>query len=64
MFYQEEVHEDINKQETPGVEESAVIVVECTTVKEEIEEENMDTEDPLAVQGKKNQILLYLFLLM
>ena len=40
------------KQETPGVEESAVVVVECTTVKEEIKEENIDTEDPLAVQGK------------
>ena len=43
------------KQETPGVEESTVIVVECTnTVKEEIEK-NMDTEDPLSVhtlQGK------------
>ena len=48
MFYQEKVHEeDIIKQETPGVEESAVIVVECTTVKEEIKEENIDTEDPL-----------------
>ena len=53
IFYQEEVHEeDIIKQETPGVEESTVIVVECTTVKEEIKEENMDTEDPLSVQGK------------
>ena len=43
------------KQETPGVEECAVIVVECTTVKEEIKEENMDIEDPLSVhihQGK------------
>ena len=38
------------KQETPGVEESAV--VECTTLKEEIKEENMNTEDPLSVQGK------------
>ena len=37
MFYQEKVYkEDIIKQETPGVEESAVIVVECTTVKEDI----------------------------
>ena len=36
-------------QETPGVEESVVIVVEC---KAEIKEENMDTEDPLSVQGK------------
>ena len=36
------------KQETSGVEESAVIVVECTAVKEEIKEENMDTEDPLS----------------
>ena len=44
--------EDIIKQEAPGVEDSAVIVVECTTVKEEIKEENMDTEDPLSVQGK------------
>ena len=45
MFYQEEVHEEDNtKQETPGVEESAVIVVECTTVKEEVKEENLDTE--------------------
>ena len=45
---------DTIKHETPGVEESAVIVVECTTVKEEIKE-NMDTEDPLSVhilQGK------------
>ena len=41
------------KQETPGVEESAVIVVECTTVKEEIKEESIDTEDPLSVQGKE-----------
>ena len=40
------------KQETPGVEESAVIVVKCTLVKEEIKEDNMDTEDPLSVQGK------------
>ena len=40
------------KQETPGVEESAVIVVECTTVKEEIKKEIIDTEDPLSVQGK------------
>ena len=46
MFYQEKVHEeDIIKQETSGVEESAVIVVEC---KVEIKEENMDTEDPLS----------------
>ena len=30
-------------------QESAVIVVEC---KEEIKEENMDTENPLSVQGK------------
>ena len=53
VFYQEQEHqEDITKQETPGVEESAVVVVECTTVKEEIKEENMDTEDPLSVQGK------------
>ena len=48
------------KQETPGVEESAVIVVECTnTVKEEIKEENMDTEDPLSVhtlQGKLHSL--------
>ena len=45
MFYQEEVHEeDIIKQEAPGVEESAVIVVECKTVKEEVKEENLDTE--------------------
>ena len=52
MFYQEEVQkEDIIKQKTPGVEQSTV-VVECTTVKEEIKEENMDTEDPLSLQGK------------
>ena len=47
------------KQETPGVEESAVIVVECTnTVKEEIEE-NMDTEDPLSLhilQGRLHSL--------
>ena len=36
------------KQETPGEEESAVIEVECEV---EIKEENMDTEDPLSVQG-------------
>ena len=47
MFYQEGVHE-----EDIIIEESAVILVECTTVKEEIKEENMDTEDPLSVQGK------------
>ena len=46
------LEEDIIKQETPGVEESAVVVVEGTAVKEEIKEENMDTEDPLSVQGK------------
>ena len=44
MFYQEGVHE-----EDIIIEESAVIVVEG---KEEIKEENMDTEDPLSVQGK------------
>ena len=47
-FYQEEKH---IKKETSGVEESAVVVVEGTAVKEEIKEENMDTEDPLSVQG-------------
>ena len=56
------VHEeDIIKQETPGVEESAVIVVECTTVKEVIKEENMVTDDPLSVQVKHNfELLLYI----
>ena len=50
MFYQEKVHEeDTIKQETPGVEESTVIVVEC---KVEINEENMDTDESLNVQGK------------
>ena len=54
---------DIIKQETPGEEESGVTVVECTTVKKEIKEENMDTEDPLSVQGKyQSQILLFLLL--
>ena len=53
MFYQEEVQKEYSiKQETLGVEESAVVVVEGTAVKEEIKEENMDTEDPLSVQGK------------
>ena len=47
-FYQEEKH---IKKETSGVEESAVVVVEGTAVKEKIKEENMDTEDPLSVQG-------------
>ena len=45
------------KQETPEVEESAVPVVECTTVKEEIKEEYMDTEDPLSVQGNYQSII-------
>ena len=65
MFYQEKEHEeDIIKQETPGVEESAVIVVECTTVKEEIKEENIDTEDPLSVQGKyqSNAVISVIYL--
>ena len=36
-------------------EMSAVLLVHCTAIKEEIKEENMDTEDPLSVtiqQGK------------
>lgn len=56
------------KQETPEVEESTVLVVECTTVKEEITEENMDTEDPLCVnihQGILNSFnILYVSLLL
>ena len=52
MVYQDEVHEeDIIKQETPGVEESAVIVVEC---KAEIKEEKMDTEDPLSLKVNRH----------
>ena len=29
-----------------------IAVAECTSVKEEIIEDNMDTEDPLSVQGR------------
>ena len=42
-------------QETPGVEESVVIVVEC---KAEIKEENMDTEDPLSLKVNSNHIIV------
>ena len=60
MFYQEKVHEeDIIKQETPGVEESAVILVEC---KEEIKEENMDTEDPLSGSSFQGEYKYYITL--
>lgn len=40
--------EDFIKQESSGVEESAVLAVEC---KVEIKED-IDTEDPLSGQGK------------
>ena len=63
---QDEVQEeDITKHETPGVEESAVVAVEC---KVEIKEEYMDTEDPLSdhiPQGKVyacNSYSAYLFI--
>ena len=52
---------DLPKQDTPGVEESTVVVVECTTVKEEIKEENMDTEDPLSDHGEEFKYILITF---
>ena len=42
--------EDFIKQESSGVEESAVLAVEC---KVEIKED-IDTEDPLSGQGNRN----------
>ena len=55
IFWQEEGHEE---DEAPGVEESAVAVVECIV---EIKEEYMDTEDPPfspCGQGIKNYFLM------
>ena len=46
------------KQETPGVEESTVIIVEYNTVKEEIKEEKIETEDPLTVDTSQGRVEL------
>ena len=50
------------KQETGGVEESTVIVVEDPTVKEEIKEENVETEDPLSVQSHEGELHILNFI--
>ena len=36
-----------------------IAVAECTSVKEEIIEDNMDTEDPLSVQGRSQIKVFY-----
>ena len=49
MFKQETSDEEnIIKQETAGVEETPVVVVEGTAVKVEIKKENTDTGDPFS----------------
>ena len=45
------------KQGTPGVEESAVIVVEGTTAGEESQEQNTDTADPLSLHSSEGKLV-------